>query len=56
VHVRPCTDSDLEPLNDIYNQYVRETHFTEQGRQFGRYWDVAWYEKPLGNLPPDAAG
>jgi phosphinothricin acetyltransferase len=22
--------------------------FTEQGRKFGRFWDVAWYEKPLG--------
>ena len=22
-------------------------HFTEQGRKFGRYWDVVWYEKPL---------
>jgi phosphinothricin acetyltransferase len=22
--------------------------FTEQGRKFGRYRDVAWYEKPLG--------
>lgn len=21
--------------------------FTEQGRKFGRYWDVAWYERPL---------
>lgn len=21
--------------------------FHEQGRKFGRYWDVAWYEKPL---------
>jgi phosphinothricin acetyltransferase len=21
--------------------------FTEQGRKFGRYWDVAWFEKPL---------
>ncbi|MGZ4131557.1 MAG: N-acetyltransferase family protein [Actinomycetota bacterium] len=20
--------------------------FTEQGRKFGRYWDVAWYERP----------
>jgi phosphinothricin acetyltransferase len=172
VHVRPCTEGDLEPLNDIYNQYVKETHFTfdvepislearhewfshystngrhrllvgvsegevvgfacssrfrpkpayetsvettiylapgamghgagsklytelfrslakedvhrayagislpnpasialherfgfkrvahftEQGRKFGRYWDVAWYEKPLGNLVADAAG
>jgi len=24
-------------------------HFTEQGRKFGRYWDVAWFEKPLGD-------
>jgi phosphinothricin acetyltransferase len=22
--------------------------FTEQGRKFGRYWDVAWYERRLG--------
>lgn len=22
--------------------------FVEQGRKFGRYWDVAWYERPLG--------
>ena len=22
--------------------------FTEQGRKFGRYWDVVWFEKPLG--------
>jgi phosphinothricin acetyltransferase len=22
--------------------------YTEQGRKVGRYWDVAWYEKPLG--------
>ena len=22
-------------------------YFTEQGRKFGRYWDVAWYEKPM---------
>ncbi|MGH2636190.1 MAG: GNAT family N-acetyltransferase [Actinomycetota bacterium] len=21
--------------------------FTEQGRKFGRYWDVAWYERPV---------
>jgi L-amino acid N-acyltransferase YncA len=26
-------------------------HFTEQGRKFDRYWDVAWYEKPLGGEP-----
>jgi len=21
--------------------------FTEQGRKFGKYWDVAWYERPI---------
>jgi phosphinothricin acetyltransferase len=26
--VRPGTEHDLEQLNDIYNQYVKETHFT----------------------------
>jgi len=126
LEVRPATAGDLAALNDVYNQYVRETHytfdiepmtmdarydtsietsvylvpesvgrgagsrlyeelfkalegeavhrayagialpnpasialherfgfkrvahFTEQGRKFERYWDVAWYEKPLG--------
>lgn len=24
-------------------------HFTEQGRKFGRYWDVAWFEKALNS-------
>jgi phosphinothricin acetyltransferase len=28
--------------------FKRVAHFTEQGRKFGKYWDVAWYEKPLG--------
>lgn len=28
--------------------FRRVAHFTEQGRKFGRYWDVAWYEKALG--------
>jgi phosphinothricin acetyltransferase len=27
--------------------YRRAGYFSEQGRKFGRYWDVAWYEKPL---------
>ena len=27
--------------------FRRVAHFTEQGRKFGRFWDVAWYEKPL---------
>lgn len=29
--------------------FKRVAHFTEQGRKFGRYWDVAWFEKPLGD-------
>lgn len=32
--------------------FKRVAHFTEQGRKFGRYWDVAWYEKPLGPEAP----
>jgi phosphinothricin acetyltransferase len=36
--------------------FKRVAHFTEQGRKFGRYWDVAWYEKPLGATGSDAAG
>jgi phosphinothricin acetyltransferase len=31
--------------------FKRVAHFTEQGRKFGRYWDVAWYEKPFGGEP-----
>jgi phosphinothricin acetyltransferase len=27
--------------------FKRIALFTEQGRKFGRYWDVAWFEKPL---------
>ena len=30
--------------------FKRVAHFTEQGRKFDRYWDVAWFEKPLGEL------
>jgi phosphinothricin acetyltransferase len=27
--------------------FVRAGLYTEQGRKFDRYWDVAWFEKPL---------
>jgi len=27
--------------------FVRAGLYTEQGRKFGRYWDVAWFEKSL---------
>jgi phosphinothricin acetyltransferase len=30
--------------------FKRAGLYTEQGRKFGRYWDVAWYEKALGGL------
>ncbi|MEV6104157.1 N-acetyltransferase family protein [Streptomyces sp. NPDC051940] len=32
--------------------------YREVGRKFGRYWDVAWYEKDLGSgfVPGDGAG
>jgi phosphinothricin acetyltransferase len=28
--------------------FRRVAHFSEQGRKFGRYWDVDWFEKALG--------
>jgi phosphinothricin acetyltransferase len=28
--------------------FKRVAVFTEQGRKFDRYWDVAWFEKPVG--------
>ena len=27
--------------------FKRVAHFSEQGRKFGRYWDVDWFELPL---------
>lgn len=31
--------------------------FTRVGRKFGRYWDVAWFERPLSlNAPSPSAG
>lgn len=27
--------------------FRRVAYFSEQGRKFGKYWDVAWYEKEL---------
>jgi phosphinothricin acetyltransferase len=35
--------------------FKRVAHFTEQGHKFGRYWDVAWYEKTLGGEPEDSS-
>jgi len=35
--------------------FKRVAHFTEQGRKFDRFWDVAWYEKPIGAEPDTLA-
>ena len=39
--------------------FTRAGYFTEQGRKHGRYWDVVWYERPVGTRPvaqADGAG
>jgi hypothetical protein len=43
--VRPGTEKDVAAINAIYTI----AHFTDQGRKFGRCWDVAWYEKGFGS-------
>jgi phosphinothricin acetyltransferase len=32
--------------------FKRVAHFSEQGRKFGRYWDVDWFELALGVAEP----
>ena len=32
--------------------FKRVAHYSEQGRKFGRYWDVDWFERPLEGAPP----
>lgn len=34
-------------LHELFD-FKRVALFTEQGRKFGKYWDVAWFERPLG--------
>jgi phosphinothricin acetyltransferase len=38
-----------EPSITLHERFgfVRAGFFSEQGRKFGRYWDVAWYEKRM---------
>ena len=33
--------------------FKRVAHFSEQGRKFGRYWDVDWFERPVGGAAPE---
>ena len=30
--------------------FKKAGHYSEQGKKFGRYWDVAWYEKALSEV------
>ncbi len=36
--------------------FRRAGYFTEQGRKFGRYWDVAWYERGFPEMASATAG
>lgn len=35
--------------------FRRVGYFSEQGRKFGRYWDVVWYERRFPEPPPTEA-
>ena len=36
--------------------YRRAGYYTEQGRKFGRYWDVAWYERSFPEVASVTSG
>lgn len=36
--------------------YRRAGYYTEQGRKFGRYWDVAWYERAFPEVATTTSG
>jgi phosphinothricin acetyltransferase len=36
--------------------YRRAGYYTEQGRKFGRYWDVAWYERACSDVASTTSG
>jgi len=39
--------NDASSALHIRTGFRQVAHFTEQGRKFERYWDVAWFERPL---------
>ena len=43
VHVRPGRESDLEALNDIYNHYIGETHYTFDVEPLTMEWRREWF-------------
>ena len=36
--------------------YRRAGYYSEQGRKFGRYWDVAWYERSFPEVASTTSG
>jgi len=36
--------------------FRRVGYYTEQGRKFGRYWDVAWYERAFPEVASTTSG
>jgi phosphinothricin acetyltransferase len=36
--------------------FRRVGYYTEQGRKFGRYWDVAWYERSFPEVASATSG
>ena len=36
--------------------FRRAGYYTEQGRKFGRYWDVAWYERGFPEVASASSG
>ena len=36
--------------------FQRAGYYTEQGRKFRRYWDVAWYERSFPEMAPATSG
>ncbi|HET7928894.1 MAG TPA: GNAT family N-acetyltransferase [Actinomycetota bacterium] len=36
--------------------YRRAGYYTEQGRKFGRYWDVAWFERAFPEVASTTSG
>ena len=36
--------------------FRRVGYYTEQGRKFGRYWDVAWYERSFPEVASASSG
>lgn len=47
--IRPAWEADLASMVALYERFgfVKVTHFTEQRRKLGKYWDVGCWEKAI---------